>query len=387
MMLPWIIRVVAVASIAVSVVVCVADAALGFPGGGLYPIYAAVAAVFIGVGWLIVERQPGNAEGLLLVTFGVAFDWYLPADFYIHRPGPLPGVEFAALFVSLLDAPMFIVIALTLLLFPDGRPPSPRWRWAIRLALVGVGLGLVGWVFGDQPMFLFPEFTSPLVIRGLPGGALVYAGYAIMLVLLLVGAAALVVRWRRGSTIERAQIKWVVAAAVVLLVTEIVNVATFDPTDPYSPAGILATVAIVLVPLAMGIAILRYRLYDIDRIISRTLSYAIVTGLLGAVFVGVILLLQTVLAGVVGKGGIPVAVSTLAVFALFQPVLRRVRRAVDRRFDRARYDGERTAGAFAERLRWETDMERVTGDLRATVDRAIAPTSLAIWLRTGRAPR
>jgi hypothetical protein len=106
-----------------------------------------------------------------------------------------------------------------------------------------------------------------------------------------------------------------------------------------------------------------------------------VTGLLGTVFVGVILLLQTVLAGVVGQGGIPVAVSTLAVFALFQPVLRRVRRAVDRRFDRARYDGERTAGAFAERLRWETDMERVSGDLRVTVASAVAPTSLAIWLR------
>jgi hypothetical protein len=132
---------------------------------------------------------------------------------------------------------------------------------------------------------------------------------------------------------------------------------------------------------------MRYRLLEIDRIISRTLSYAVVTAILGAVFVGVILLLQTVLAGVIGKGGIPVAVSTLAVFALFQPVLRGVRRAVDRRFDRARYDGERTAGEFAERLRWETDIDRVTGDLRTTVAGAVVPTSLAIWLRPGRIVR
>jgi hypothetical protein len=208
-----------------------------------------------------------------------------------------------------------------------------------------------------------------------------------MVVLLVVAAAALVVRWRRGDIVQRAQVKWVVGAAVVLLVAELLNVATFDPQDPVTIFGIVATVAIVLVPLAMGIAILRYRLYDIDRIISRTIAYALVTGLLAATFATSVILSQSVLAMFIGGQTIAVAASTLAVFALFQPVLRRVRRAVDKRFDRARYDGERTASAFSDRLRHEVDMEAVNTDLRTTVSGALAPTTLAIWLRNGRPER
>jgi hypothetical protein len=197
-------------------------------------------------------------------------------------------------------------------------------------------------------------------------------------------AAAVWVRYRRGDAIERQQLKWLLAVAS--LATIFFPIAFIVPVQAIGNAAfILGSLTLVALPLAIAVAILRYRLFEIDRIISRTLSYAIVTGLLGTVFVAVILLLQTALAGAVGQGGIPVAVSTLAVFALFQPVLRRVRRAVDGRFDRARYDADHTAAEFGERLRWETHMERVTGELRDTVEHAVAPASLAIWLRQRRA--
>ena len=193
-------------------------------------------------------------------------------------------------------------------------------------------------------------------------------------------AAALWVRYRRGNLIERQQLKWLLAVAALAAV--FFPIAFIVPVQAIGNAAfILGSLTLIALPLAIAVAILRYRLFEIDRIVSRTLSYAIVTGLLGAVFVGVILLLQTAFADALGGGGIPVAISTLAVFALFRPVLSRVRRSVDRRFDRARVDGDRTASAFAERLRWETDMERVTGDLRTTVEDAVAPTALAIWLR------
>ena len=381
------IRVVAVASIAICVVVAIIDGLRGWPSGGFYVLYGAIAIVFVVVGWLIAERQPRNLVGPLLLAFGSLFALYLPADQYLRLPGNPPAAEFAALFISILDAPMFILVALVLILFPDGRPPSPRWRWAIGAGVLGIGLTIGGYLADAAPFALFPLYRSPLGIAGFPGQALVYAAYSIMLVLLLAAVAALVARWRRGSLVERAQIKWVVAAAVVALATEIVNVATFKPEAPDAITTTLASVGIALIPVAMGIAILRYHLYDIDRIISRTLAYAVVLGILGVVFAGGILLLQAVLARVTQGETIAVAASTLAVFALFQPVLRRVRHAVDRRFDRAAYDAERTVSSFAERLRSETDMETVSAELLTTVRGAIAPAAVGMWLRAERGER
>jgi histidine kinase-like protein len=378
----WLIRLAAISSIAVCVAVAIVDGLRGWPDGGFLVLYGVIASIFVVVGWLIAERQPSNATGPLLLLFGAAFAWYLPAELYLHLPGNPPGAIFAALFISMLDAPMFILIAVVLIVFPDGHLPSSRWRWTIQAALIGGGAVVGGYLLEFTPLPLYPSHRSPIGIAGFPGAGLVYVGYAIMLTLLGLAATALVIRWRRGGPAQRAQVKWVLAAALILLVTALVNVATFNPVAPNAITTVLASIGIALVPIAMGIAILRYRLYEIDRIISRTLSYAVVTAILGAVFVGVILLLQAVLAGVTGNQGIPVAISTLAVFALVQPVLRRVRHAVDRRFDRARYDGERTVSAFAERLRWETDRDRVIGDLLATVDGAVAPTSLGVWLRT-----
>jgi hypothetical protein len=378
----WLIRIVALASIAVSIAVSVVDAARGFPSEGFYLLYGAVAIVFVAVGWLIAERAPSNNVGALLVAFGSLFAWYLPIDLYLHLPGDLPGGDVAALYVSVLDAPMFILIAMTLILFPDGRLPSPRWRWAISAGILGIGCAVIGYVLDASPFPLYPDHASPVGIAGFSGLGLVYLAYVLMITTLILAAVALIVRWRRGNPVERAQIKWVVAATVIMLVAELVNIATFQPDEPNALTTTLANFGISLVPIAMGVAILRYRLYEIDRIISRSISYAAVTGILALVFGSVILLLQAALSPFIQGQTVAVAASTLAAFALFQPLRRRVQRVVDRRFDRARYDAELTAGAFSVRLRHETDMTRVTMDLASTANATLAPASLAIWLRS-----
>ena len=375
----WLIRIVSIASISVVVVVALVDVARGWPSGGFYALYGAIAAVFVVVGWLIAERKPSNAVGPLLVTFGAIFAWYLPVDQYLHQPESPPAAAYAALAVSILDAPMFILVALALIVFPDGRLPSRRWRWVVVAATLGIVAAATGYALDPDPFPLFPEYASPFGMRGFPGDAFIYAAYGVMMILLLGAAGALVLRWRRGGALERTQIKWVVAASVAMLVAEVVNVATFRADEPNALSNVLASIAIALVPVSMGIAILRYRLYEIDRIISRSIAYAIVTGILVSVYAAGILLLQARLSTFTQGQTVAVAASTLAVFALFQPVRRRVQRSVDHRFDRARYDAERTVTAFSDRLRNETDMETVTEELTRTVESTVAPTTLAIW--------
>ncbi len=383
----WLIRIASVSSIAIALAATIVNAARGWPNGGLYPLYGAVAGVFIVVGWLITERRPGNVVGPLLVAFGALFAWYLPADLYLHVPADPPGAPYAALFVSILDAPMFIVVALVLILFPDGRPPTPRWRWTISAGVLAIVSVAVGQTLQPGPLRLFPEHENPLGMAGFPGDALVALGYMVMLVLLVSAAVALMVRWRSGTATERTQIKWVAGATVVLVATEVVNVATFRPDQIDSVTTLAASIGIALVPIAMGIAILRYRLYEIDRIISRSISYAVVTGILVSVYAAGILLLQAALSTVTQGQTVAVAASTLAVFALFQPVRRRVQRTVDHRFDRARYDAGRTSIEFGERLRNEVDMGAVTGDLVRTARVSVAPSMLAVWLRGREVPR
>jgi hypothetical protein len=200
---------------------------------------------------------------------------------------------------------------------------------------------------------------------------------------LVTAVAAVVVRFRRARGIERQQLKWFVAANVlfaVLMLASFLDGAT-EPTV----FDIGAFVSLSFPPLAIGIAVLRYRLYEIDRIISRTLGWAIVTGILVAVFAGHVVGLQALLAGFTQGQTLAVAGSTLVAFALFQPVRRRVQRAVDRRFDRARYDGERIAQAFAARLRGEVDLDAAQTALASTAASALQPSSAGVWLRRGAA--
>ena len=201
-----------------------------------------------------------------------------------------------------------------------------------------------------------------------------------------VGAfAAVAVRFRRGTSVERQQIKWLLAVALVVAVAfpiAFIGGVLSANSVVANVAIYVGFVALVALPLAIGVAILRYRLYEIDRLVSRTIGWAVVSAVLAAVFVALVVTLQAVLAPLTKENTLAVAASTLIAFALFQPLRRRVQRAVDRRFDRARYDGQRTADAFAERLRNEVDLGTIRESLTATAAAAVRPTGSTLWLRS-----
>jgi predicted membrane-bound spermidine synthase len=202
--------------------------------------------------------------------------------------------------------------------------------------------------------------------------------------------ASLIVRYRRAAQIERQQLKWFAAVAILTGLGGAANIVT-SSSGSAAPTGTLATVnavsgfmiyvGLALLPVAIGIAILRYRLYEIDRLISRSISYGVLTAIVGGLFVGFILVFQAVLAPVTRSNELAVAGSTLLAAALFQPLRRRVQRIVDRRFNRSRYDAERTVAAFAERLRDEVDLEQLVAEILATVRQTVEPSSVSLWLR------
>ena len=342
------------------------------PDPGTLVLFLVGVGAYVGVGALLVSRVPTNPIGVLMLATGtvtvasVALGTYAAVG-ALQDP-PWPVVERARTFAgAMFIYPVTIALVGIPLVFPDGRLPSRRFRWVVLLTVAG----MIGWTLGallDAPVDLIVLVCVPVAF----GGAV----------------TAISLRFRRGGPVQRQQVKWLAAVVVVgagaVLAGLLVNGLSPDLGNALVIAGIFA---LFVLPFVIGIAILRYRLFEIDRIISRTIAYALATGLLGATFAILIVGLQAVLTRFTGGQTVAVATSTLAVFALFQPVLRRVRRAVDRRFDRARYDAERTAAAFSERLRDQVDIETVTTDLRATVAGAIAPTDLGVWLRprgTGR---
>jgi hypothetical protein len=350
-------------------VVTFTAASLGDP----YPDYAAIVVYLVGitsfvaVGAILVRRVPANPIGGLLLaagTFAVVSSTLLSySNLAALQVPPWPGSVLArSVGNAFVLYPVVIALVGVPLVFPDGRLPSPRFRWVVLIAIVC----LIGWTLGATFQTSEPVvFVSFLVSFG---GAV----------------TAVILRFRRGDPIQRQQVKWL--AAVVCLAAVLFPIG-FTVTNDYPDLGnamvSVGLLALFALPVVIGIAILRYRLYEIDRIISRTLSYAVVTAVLAILFSAGILLLQTVLTPITGGQTIAVAASTLAVFALFQPVRRRVQTAVDRRFDRSRYDGQRMADAFVGRLRDVIDIGTVTTDLDATVRAAVRPTTLRLWLRRG----
>ncbi len=277
-----------------------------------------------------------------------------------------------------------------LLTFPDGRLLSPRWRWAVALevTMVAVFLGfaafkqslgvLVNDVLGlDRPE---PDrLPARRPVRRRRWARIWGVG---LLAMTIVSGAAVVLRFRRGSTVERQQLKWPVLA--VVLFGAVYGGALVYP-GLVGDGSILFGVSLAGIPISVAIAVLRYRLYAIDHIISRTVSWAVITAVLVAVFVGGVLGLQAAARRVVTQAPtLAVAASTLAACALFQPIRRRVQHAVDRRFDRARFDAERTATSFSDRLRGEVAIDSIADDLQTTIDRSVRPSAQGLWLRVAR---
>jgi hypothetical protein len=351
------------------------------------------------VGAVLVSRLPRNRIGWLLAIGGLVLAVSGAtsglADYGLNlHPGSVPGAIWFAWTSQWAWAPEIAILFILLpLVYPTGRLLSSRWRVAVAMAAVvllvgGIGSALSPWDPDPYPV------ENPLALGGTAGdliGWVVNIGVTIFVV--AGGAAAcasLVVRYRRATLIERAQLKWFAVVAMITGLGGTVSIVT-DLTSAGAPTGVVGIVneiagfliygGLALLPMAIGVAVLRYRLYEIDRLISRTISYGVLTAIVGGLFVGFILVFQAVLAPVTGSNELAVAGSTLLAAALFQPIRRRVQRLVDRRFNRSRYDAERTVAAFAARLADEVDLEQLRAEILATVAATVEPSSVSLWLR------
>ena len=345
------------------------------------------AAVLVGAA--ILWRKPGNRIGLLLGVGGLllmsVFAAWSIAIIESGAGDPLVmGLATWWGTVALLPAIALLFPAVGIL-FPDGRLPSRRWRLPAAAGtiplVVGVALETIAPWRADADL----TAPNPLAIGGLtPDMAAAGGGLAALgtFILLAVAVAAVIVRFRRSTGVEHAQQKWLVAGVAAMAITFPLSFAT--EVGPAELIDLISVAAGALVPLAVGIAVLRYHVFDIDRVVSRGIAYGLLTAVLVATYAAVILLLQGPLGAFLGGDTISVALSTLVVAALFQPLRRALQRAVDRRFDRARVDADLTTAAFSERLRDETDIVAVTADLDQTVRESLKPADVGLWLRGAR---
>jgi hypothetical protein len=347
--------------------------------------YIAIPLAFGGIGALLWTRVPGNPIGPMLLIATVGFAALIGSGTWVvvNVDGVTtdPRAVLMGLVANLSFIPSLILVIVGVpLVFPDGRFLSARWRWVAVAAGVVVATAELGILLG-QPMLMDPLIANPFyrpdaeplfeIVAGAEGVA------AIPVFALAVWSLAL--RYRRSGDVGRHQIRWLAAAASAAVVG--FASSFFAPPDLAQTFEALGILALNSIPIAIGIAIVRYRLYEIDRLISRGISYAVVTLVLLGTYATVVLLLQGPIGTIFGTQTVTVAVSTLVVAALFQPVRRRVQRAVDRRFHRAHVDAERTSAAFSERLREEVDIDTVVADLALTARAAVSPASIQLWLR------
>jgi hypothetical protein len=344
------------------------------------------------VGFVVAWRRPRNPLGWILAGLAVAGAFsddgslYAIADYRL-RHGTLP-LGWVAMLAQPAWAPAIVLIGLAVLLFPDGAPASPLLRWVLWLYLAPALLWMVtAYVLTVDAIVRHDiRVDSGGNLLALDNGAsspawwnvLQYTVFITILLGLLLSLAGQVASYRRSSGERRQQLKWLLGGLVAGLAGLVIGIALGHAAGFWGVAGQVALAAgILAVPVAMGVAILKYRLYDIDRIISRTLAYAIITGLLVGFYAGPVLLATEVLQL---RTPVAVAAATLAAAALFNPVRRRVQRAVDRRFNRARYDAEETVAAFAARLKDAVDLDAVREDLTGVVQAALEPAHVALWI-------
>jgi hypothetical protein len=356
-----------------------------------FVIPPSVAALTAGtVGAVLASRRPRHPVGWLLLGVGLAMAaggtmaGYLPYTVVV-RPGSLPAAAFLARIYAPITDLALAALGFVLLLTPTGSAPTPRWRRWGDAAAVAVGTLAVAATIA--PGRLDPRVLSldgPVGPRAF-GGALAVANQLALVVAFLVilgGAGSLVTRFRRARGVERQQLRWVVLAAALTGMAMLAT-AVLVAAGNLDLAGWTSVIGTVFLPLATGAAILRYRLYDLDRIISRTVAYGLLTLLLGLGYAAVVLGLGRLLPQ---GSSVAVAAATLAVAAAFQPARRRVQALVDRRFNRRRHDAARLIEAFRARLRDQVDLDALHGELLAVVDQTMQPTRATLWLRPAPGP-
>jgi len=345
-------------------------------------VVAGVSAATVGA--LLGSRRSGHPVGWLLLAFGLFLGAtgvtaaYGPYGLLV-RPGALPAAGLVALYYPAFAMASLACMGFVMLFTPTGTLPSPRWRWWAGIAAAAPLVGLLAVPLAPPPLGPYQALDGPFDFHTLDGALLVtnWVALAVTILAVMVAAGSLVVRFRRARGVERQQLRWVALAAALA----VLGAAVALPALALGATGLIGSVAaqfcVAVLPVAVGAAILRYRLYDLDRIISRTLAYGLLTVLLGGGYAGVVLGLGQLLGR---SSSLAVAGATLAVAALFQPARRRVQQAVDRRFNRHRYDATRTIAAFSTRLQDEIDLDTLTAELLAVVDQTMQPTQVSLWL-------
>jgi hypothetical protein len=357
--------------------------------GNAPTLVASVSAASVGA--LVAGRRPSHRVGWLLVALGLSiavsgFTFSYTRYGLVARPGALPGASWLA---GVANGGVLLYLSCTgfiLLLSPTGTLPSPRWRWWARITAAGLVVAFLSAVLAPRPLYPeYPDIVNPVGVGALEhglGAAIFPVGALLVLAGLVVGAVSLLLRFRRARGLERLQLRWLALGAALAALAFAISMTALvvEQTDGWVFQAALG-VSVTVLPLATGAAILRYRLYDIDRILSRTLAYALLTVLLGLGYAAVALGLGRLLGR---DSSLAVAGATLVVAALFQPARRRVQALVDRRFNRRRYDAARTVEGFAARLRDQVDLQALHHELLAVVDQTVAPTRASLWLRAPR---
>ncbi|MGO9753130.1 MAG: hypothetical protein ACLP8S_00765 [Solirubrobacteraceae bacterium] len=340
---------------------------------------------FIAVGLVVARRDPSNPMGWLLLGVSLAIQLgscapaYAYLDYHSHH-GALPFGHVAVLLSGLWICG-FMLLPLIVLLFPDGNP-GPRWRWPLRLYVAIWAILIAGMVrVAVSDLSLRMPVDGGGNLHGLNNpagwfGAVFKVGLLSCLLLAVVAIVRQALAYRRARGERRQQLKWLGAGATSCVFFLLVSVLWKNA--PGIVGEFLVPVGLTALPLAMGVGILKYRLYEIDRLISRTLSYAILTALLGGTLVGLVALTTDLLPF---SSSVGVAASTLAAAALFNPLRGRVQRVVDRRFNRRRYDAEATVAAFAARLRDAVDLDAIQAELLQVVQQAVEPSQATVWMR------
>jgi hypothetical protein len=338
------------------------------------------------VGAIIASRHPGNTIGWLFCSVGVTIslnsfagdyaEFWLASGFGVSSLG-----ETAAWFSSWLWILLvYVPTSFLLLLFPEGRLPSPRWRvvaWGVTLGTAG---GVVGFALKAGPLVDFPQIMNPYGVDSPVVGMVGVAGSIVAAGSMVASAVSLIVRLRRAGSEQRQQIKWLAYGGAVV----VGGVCTGGLAIPWSvPASIvIMSVSLLGLPVFTGIAIVRYHLYDIDLLINRTLVYGVLSATLVTLYFGNIVVLQGIFVALTGqRSTVAVVASTLAIAALFNPLRRRIQGFIDRRFYRSKYDAAKTLETFSTKLRDETDLKALNEELIAVVKEALHPAHVSLWMR------
>ena len=386
----WAVVVVGLLAASIALTALTHDLASTGDGAGLF-----LPTVVLAVGTTLAWKRPSNPIGWLVLatSFALALGHlvrlYAVLDYHLHG-GRLPLGATSVFLADTVWPYGFVFLPITLLLFPDGLVPTRRWRAALVAYLVASGLALAALYIEEVATIRRPIHVDPVTGQSTTSAALHGAGHWLYVlgtaatvfvpVFMVACVARLAASWRGAGGDRRQQLEWLLVGAVFAVVGGLLNAfsnAALGGTAEHV-LNIVSNLAVAVLPVCVGVAVLRYRLYELDRLISRTLSYAILTGLLAAVFLAVTLLATRVLPI---SSPVAVAASTLAAAALFNPSRSRVQRVVDRRFNRAHYDRETIVADFGTTLRSASDLDTVLATLQRTVGSSVQPSHLTVWLR------